>query len=167
LDRIDVVVRRGRDERDSLLRVSEARDLFSRLVPGELAALTRLRTLRHLDLQLVGKDAVLRRNPEPSRSDLLDPRVSVDGLATSTISDRVLAALTGIALSAEPVHGDRDRFVRLRGNRAVRHGAGREPAQDGRGRLHFTDWHRRPSRPHREQIPWICRGTVVYQASKS
>src|SRR5205807_7564525 len=88
LDGIDVMVRRGRDEGDSLLRMPKAGDLLRRLVTRELAALAGLRPLRHLDLQLIGEDAVLGRDPEPSRRDLLDPRIAVDREATGAISRR-------------------------------------------------------------------------------
>ncbi len=39
-----------------------------------------------------------------------------------------LAALAGVRLAADPVHGDGERRVRLAADRAVGHGAGREAA---------------------------------------
>ena len=124
LDGIDVVVWRGRDQRDPLLGVPEPRDLGGRLVTRKLATFAGLRPLRHFDLELISKDAVLGRNPEASRGDLLDARVAVDRETTGAISGRVLAALARVALPTQPVHRDRNRLVRLRGDRAVRHGTG-------------------------------------------
>jgi len=66
LDGIDVVVWRRRDQRDPLLGMPEARDLGGRFVTGQLATFARLRPLRHLDLELIGKDAVLGRDAEAS-----------------------------------------------------------------------------------------------------
>src|SRR6266567_3998334 len=45
------------------------------------------------------------------------------------------AALAGVGPGAEPVHRDGQGLVRLRGDRAVGHRAGGEPAHDARGRL--------------------------------
>ena len=53
LDRVDVVVRRRRDQPDARRRVPHLRDPRVDLVAGQLAALAGLGALRHLDLQLV------------------------------------------------------------------------------------------------------------------
>ena len=73
-DRVDVVVRRRRDERHARRRVAHARDDRVDLVPGELPAFAGLGALRHLDLQLVGVDEVVRGDAEARRGDLLDRR---------------------------------------------------------------------------------------------
>src|SRR3981189_120685 len=44
------------------------------------------------------------------------------------VATRVLAALAAVALAPEHVHRDRERLVRFRRQRAVRHCAGREPS---------------------------------------
>ncbi len=54
LDRVDVVVRRRRDQPDARRRVPGARDPRVDLGAGQLAALARLGALRHLDLDVVG-----------------------------------------------------------------------------------------------------------------
>ena len=54
LDRIDVVMRRWRDESDARHRIAQPRDVFGNLVAGKLAAFAGLGALRHLDLNLVG-----------------------------------------------------------------------------------------------------------------
>src|SRR4029077_6188468 len=53
LYRIDVVVRRRRDELHPRLRVPQARDEARDLEPGKLAAFARLGSLCDLDLQLI------------------------------------------------------------------------------------------------------------------
>jgi hypothetical protein len=57
-------------------------------------------------------------------------------LASGDEPCRVLAPLAGVALAAEPVHGDGQRLVRLAADRAVRHRAGGEPLDD---RLDWLD----------------------------
>ena len=54
LDRIDVVMRRRRDEADARHREAQLGDVVGDLVPRQLAAFAGLRALRHLDLDLVG-----------------------------------------------------------------------------------------------------------------
>ena len=54
LDRVDVVVRRRRDEGHTGSGVTYPGDDLVYLVAGKVSALARLRPLRHLDLNLVG-----------------------------------------------------------------------------------------------------------------
>ncbi len=63
----------------------------------------------------------------------------------------ILAALAGVRLRAELVHRDRQRLVRLGGDRAVRHRAGREPLDDLAHRFDLVDRNRRPARVELEQ----------------
>ena len=74
LDRVDVVVRRRRDQPDARGRAADPRDVVVDLVARQLAALARLGALGHLDLDLVGVDQVVDRHPEAARRDLLDRR---------------------------------------------------------------------------------------------
>ena len=74
LDRIDVVVRRRRDQADALRRMAHLGDHRVDLVAGQLAAFAGLGALRHLDLHHVGVDEIFRRHAEPARRDLLDRR---------------------------------------------------------------------------------------------
>ena len=71
-DRVDVVMRRRRDQPDSGNREAESRDVFRNFVAGQLAAFAGLGTLCHLDLQLVGVDEVLGGHTEAGGGDLLD-----------------------------------------------------------------------------------------------
>ena len=71
LDRVDVVVRRWADQPHSGRRVAGLGDPRIHLVAGELAALTGLRTLRHLDLDVVRVGQILARDAEPTGRDLL------------------------------------------------------------------------------------------------
>ena len=74
LDRIDVVVRRRRDQADARRRVAHLGDGLVDLVAGQLPAFAGLGALRHLDLHHVGVDEILRGDAKASRGDLLDRR---------------------------------------------------------------------------------------------
>ena len=63
--------------------------------------------------------------------------------ASRHVAHRILAALAGVRLAAEPVHRDRERLVRLARERAERHGAGREALDDLGRRLDLLDRDRR------------------------
>ena len=105
-------------------------DLFT----GQMAALAGLCTLGHFNLQFLGADEIFRRHAEAARSHLLDGAALV-GLEPG----RILAALAGVGLAAQPVHGQGQTFVGLLGNGAVGHGASLKPLNDFADRLHLFD----------------------------
>lgn len=135
LDGVDVVVRRRRDEADARGGVPGLRDPGVDLVAGQLAALAGLGALRHLDLDVVRVDQVLAGHAEAAGGDLLD------GRAARRVVEPVgvLAALAGVGLAAQLVHGDGEGLVRLAGDRAVRHGAGGEALDDVGDGLDLVD----------------------------
>ena len=142
LDRIDVVVRRRRDEADAGRRMAHAGDGRVDLVAGQLAAFAGLGTLRHLDLHHVGVDQILRGHAEAAGGDLLDR--GAHGIAVGHRLEAVdfLAALAGVRAAADAVHGDGQRGVRLAADRAEAHGAGGEALDDLLGRLDLLQRHR-------------------------
>src|SRR5438132_11786476 len=75
LDRIDVVVRRRRDELHARRREAQLGDVLGDLAPRKLAAFAGLRALRDLDLQHLGAGEVLSGDAEAARGDLLDLRL--------------------------------------------------------------------------------------------
>ena len=143
LDRIDVVVRRRRDQADARGRVAHLGDHRVDLVAGQLAAFAGLGALRHLDLHHVGIDQILRGHAEPARGDLLDRRAHGIPVRKPLEPVRLLAAFPGVRLAADAVHGDGERRVRLAADRAERHGAGRKPLHDLLGGLDLFQRHRR------------------------
>ena len=98
LDRVDVVVRRRRDQADAGRRVAQPGDVVVDLVTGQLAALAGLGALRHLDLQLVGVDEVVRRDAEAAGGDLLDRRAALVAVLVGGEAARVLPALARVRL---------------------------------------------------------------------
>ena len=71
-DRIDVVMRRRRQQRHAGRGVPHLRDPRIDLGPGQLPAFARLGPLGHLDLQVVGVDEIFAGDAEARRGDLLD-----------------------------------------------------------------------------------------------
>lgn len=86
LDRIDVVVRWRTDQADARRRVPRLRNPGPDLVARELAALARLGSLRHLDLDVVRVGEVFSRDTESPGRDLFDRRsalrVVINSIAT-------------------------------------------------------------------------------------
>ena len=121
LDRVDVVVRRRRDQRQAGDGVAHAGDEVGHLVAGELAALAGLGALGHLDLELFGHREVARGDAEAAGGDLLD-------LAVADIVGPVGSYQSGssppspeLRARADPVHADRERLegLGLRARRAT------------------------------------------------
>src|SRR6185369_14115777 len=71
-DRIDVVVRRRRDQRHADLRAADAGDFFRHFGAGQHAALAGLGSLADLDADLVGVRQIARIDAEARRADLPD-----------------------------------------------------------------------------------------------
>src|SRR3954453_18317248 len=90
---------------------------------GQLSALTGLGALRHLDLNVVGVGEVVAGDAEPAGRDLLDGRPALWVVRRVGVPP----APAGVALAAEAVHRDRERFGRLGSDRSIGHGAGGEP----------------------------------------
>src|ERR1700730_7907886 len=135
-------MRRRRNQSDARGRIANLRDVVIDLVAGKLTALTRLPALRHLDLMLVRVDEVVTRHTEACRRYLLDRATAPIAIRIALKTLRVLAALAGVALAAEPVHRNREVLVRLFTDRSERHRASLETLDDFRRRLDFLDWHR-------------------------
>ena len=139
LDRIDVMMRGRRDQADALGRMAHLGDDRVDLVAGQLAALAGLGALGHLDLDHVGIDEIFRRHAEPARGDLLDRRAHGVAIGQRLEAVGFLAALAGVRLAADPVHGDGQRRVRLARDRAEGHGAGGETLDDLARRLDLLE----------------------------
>ena len=141
LDRIDVVMRRRRNEADALRRMAHLGDDRVDLVAGQLAAFAGLGALRHLDLHHVGIDEIFGGHAEAPRGDLLDRRAHRIAIGHPLVAIGFLAAFAGVRLAADPVHRDGERGVRLARDRAVRHRAGGEALDDVLGRLDLFERH--------------------------
>src|SRR5471030_1986573 len=165
-NRINIVVRRRRNQAHARHREAQRGDVFRHLVARQLAAFAGLGALRHLDLDLVGRIQIGRRHAETAGRDLLDARtqgvpflqwnidddllladdgrhqlalLDLDAFQFHRVTRRVLAAFAGVGLAADAVHGDGQRRVRLGADRTQRHGAGGEALDDILGRFDFVE----------------------------
>ena len=73
----------------------------------QLPPFTRFRALSHLDLQFLGVNHIIGRHAEACRRDLFDRAVLAVAVRQRHEPLRILAALPGVALAADPVHRDR------------------------------------------------------------
>ncbi len=134
LDRIDVMVRRRRDQRHARRRMAQLGDELGHLEAGQLPAFAGLCALRDLDFDLVAGVEIFRRHAKATAGDLLHPGIGVVAIGIGLIARAVLAAFARHRLGTDAVHRDGQRGVRLGGNRPQRHGAGGEALDDlGRG----------------------------------
>mmetsp|Transcript_20954 Transcript_20954/g.80705 ORF Transcript_20954/g.80705 Transcript_20954/m.80705 type:complete len:801 (-) Transcript_20954:283-2685(-) len=167
-DGVDVVVRRRADQAHTRHRVAQEADVLAHLAAGQLAALTRLGALGHLDLDLVRADQVFGRHAKAARGDLLDlgaqavavlqfvvglhdlvaehvPDLAaaddLDALELVAVAGRVLTALARVALATDAVHRDGERGVGLGGDGAQRHRTGGESLHDFARRLDLVQRH--------------------------
>src|SRR6266699_1331597 len=96
----------------------QARNHIVNFVAGKLATFTRLRALRHLDLQFVGVDQIVCSHAESRRSYLLNRTATPVTVGVFLVAFFVLATLAGVRPSSDPVHGDRQGLVRFLADRA-------------------------------------------------
>ena len=113
LDGVNVVVRRRRNEADARRGEPRLGDPRINFLAGQFAAFAGLRALRHLDLQFLRVDEVMARHAEPAGRNLLDGGILRVAVGFQNVTRRILAAFAGVALAADAVHGDGERFVRL------------------------------------------------------
>src|SRR2546428_8453901 len=106
------------------------------LVSGQLPALSGLGALGHLDLKVVRVDQVLAGHAEARGGDLLDRAPPPVAIRVASVPRRILAALSGVGLAPDPVHGDGQRLMSLLADGAVGHRARGEALED---RLHGLD----------------------------
>ncbi len=125
-NRVDVMVRRRRNEANTRRGVAGLGDGRIDLVPRKLAAFAGLCALRNLDLDQIGIDEIFRRHTETARGHLLDCRAFRvrRAIRQRVETIRLLAALAGVRLAANGVHRAGKRGMRLSGDRAEGHGAG-------------------------------------------
>ena len=193
-DRINIVMRRRRDQRHAGLSVTKPCNQATYLVARKLTSLSGLGTLCHLDLNLIGMRKVLRRHAESSGGHLLDLVVlehwgserqrrqlrhrSPPSRKRSTRSvdarDRrrhlvylaILTTFTGIRAPAQHIHRNRDALVGLRAQRSKRHRTRDKPLVQTLRRLHLRQVKRFSRRLDRQQIAQHGRLARVQILSK-
>src|SRR5262249_35352938 len=102
----------------------------------------------------------------PKRPDAICLMRELRSRSVPRVRGRVLAALAAVALAADHVHRDRERLVRLRRERAVRHGAGREPCRDRLDRLDLLERNRLAARDELEQVAQLGRRARLHELAE-
>ena len=141
-DRIDIVMRRRRNQSNARDRVPQARDDIVNFMARKLATLAGFGALRHFDLQFVGVHQVVRSHSEARRGHLLDRAAAQIAVRVGLETLFIFSALAGVRLAADAVHGDCQSFVRFFADRSKRHGAGGKAFHDLLGGLDFFDRNR-------------------------
>ena len=139
LDGINVVMRRRRNQAHARRGAAHLGDPRINFFAGQFAAFAGLRALRHLDLQFLRVDQVVAGHAETPAGDLLDRGIFGIAVGFQNVARRVFAAFAGVALAADAVHGDGQRFVRFLADGAVGHRAGLETLDDALDRFDFFD----------------------------
>ncbi len=147
LDGVDVVVRRRRDQGHAGHGITQLGDLGGDLVAGQLATLAGLGTLRHLDLHHIGVHQVVGGDAKAAGSHLLDA-----GVLLGTEALGIFAPFTGVALTAEAVHGNSQCLVGLRAEGTDGHGGGVEAGEQLVGWLNLIQCDRIVDLLQRQQV---------------
>ena len=140
-DRIDVVMRRWRDQAHALRRVADLCNHRIDLMAGQLAAFAGLGTLRHLDLHHIGIDEIFGGYTKAARGDLLDGRAHRIAIGHWLVAIRLFAAFARIGLAADAVHRNRKCRMGFARNRAVGHRTRCEALDDSGCTLNFIKRH--------------------------
>ncbi len=146
-DRVDVVVRRWRDQGHARYRVTQLGDKAVDLAAWQLAAFTGLGALGNLDLQHFGVDQVLRGHAKAAGGHLLDLR-ALDG----AVARRVFTALARVGTRAQAVHRLGQRFVGLWRQCTQRDTGGIEALEDRLQRLDLLQRQRLFGHLHLQQV---------------
>ena len=93
-------MRRRGNQTDTRGRVTGLGHPRVHLGAGQLAALTGLGTLSHLDLEFLGIDQILAGHTKASRSHLLDGGILGVAVGQGNKTFRIFAALAGVGLAA-------------------------------------------------------------------
>ncbi len=145
-------MRRRRNERDARNGVAGLGDDVVHLEARQLAALARLCTLGHLDLDLFGVDEVFGSHTETAGSDLLRLARQADAVHLGMVAGIVFTALARIAARTELVHGQCQCLVCLDAERAERHCTRHEVLHDALHRLNLVERHRLGSLAQTEEV---------------
>ncbi|MCY1170030.1 hypothetical protein D9M73_100880 [compost metagenome] len=164
LDRIDVMVRRRRDQRHARRRMAQLGDELGHLEAGQLPAFAGLCALRDLDFDLVAGVEIFRRHAKATAGDLLHPGIGVVAIGIGLIARAVLAAFARHRLGTDAVHRDGERFMRFGAERAQRHARRHETLADLGDRLDLIDRHALGGEIELQQIAQIDRRQPLHPA---
>ena len=157
---INVMMRRRRDEFNAGRGIAHLGDFLKHLVTRQLAAFARLRALCHFYLDFIGIHQVLIGHTEAPGCHLLDGATAQVAVFIGFKATRVFAAFTGIAASADAVHGNGEVFMGFAADTAEGHGACTKAFHNFCCRFHFFqgNW---SARLEFQQPAQGCQGAVA------
>ncbi len=162
-DRVDVVVRRRRDQGHAFGRMPQTRDQLGNLHPRKLAALAGLGPLGDLDLKLFAGIEVFGGHTEAARGHLLDLGAGVVAIRQRMRVCRILATLAAIGFRADAVHGDVEGHVCLGRKRPKAHARRYKPLADRGDAFHLFKRHGVAQRLDRQQVAQVDRRIVLHR----
>src|SRR5215510_7306303 len=123
--------------------MSHSRDPGIDLMSGKLTSLSWLGALGDFDLQLLRVDQVITGYAKTTGGNLLDRAIPGITVGLGVVTIRVFPSLSSIALAAQAIHGNGQRFVGFLADRSIGHRSGLEAPDDRFHRLYFIDRDRR------------------------
>ena len=114
-----------------------AGDVLIHLMARKLPAFTRLRPLRHLDLDIIGIDQIFRRHAKAPGCHLLDGGAHGIAIRHGREAIRFLTTLASIGTPADAVHGNRQRGMRFTADGTEAHRTRGEALDDVARRFNF------------------------------
>ena len=136
------MVRRRRDQADAGRGLTDLGDPGVDLLAGQVATLTGLGALGHLNLNLEGAAQIAARHAKACACHLLDGGVLGVTVSQRGLATRILTALAGVGTAMQAVHGDGHALVCLFADGAIRHGTGVKAADNVERRLDLVECHR-------------------------
>ena len=161
LDRINIMMRRRRNQANAGRRTTALRNPRINLAARELTALARLRALRNLNLNLVSVHQIVARYTKAAAGNLLNRAALAVAVRQRRKAVGMLAALARIALAAYAVHRNRQAFMCLLAQRAVAHRARLKAVADALHRLHLVDIDRQTLRRKGQHAAQILVGKIA------
>ena len=128
-----------RDERNAGNGVARLGDDVVHLESGQLSTLTRLGSLCHLYLNLLGIHQIFSRHAEASAGNLFGLRTQRHAIHLRVVARIVLATLTRVRACAQFVHRQSQSLVSLDAQRAKTHRTRHEVLHDALHTLHLVD----------------------------
>ena len=105
------MVRRRRDQLNPRRRVTHRSNPRIDFSTGQLATFAGLGTLRHFNLKFLCIYQIVARDTESTGGDLFNCAVFRVTVGFEEIPRRILSPFAGVALAANPVHRNCQRFV--------------------------------------------------------
>ena len=134
------MVGRRRNQRNLRRGVARPCNLLVDLLARQLAALTRLRPLRHLDLQVLGVRQIADGHAKTPRSHLADATGTALARRIRLVALRTFASFARVAKAADAVHRHRNGLMCLGTQCPQAHRTTNKMVKHALNRLNLLQW---------------------------